>query len=328
MLRRRDSLKVIAALGCGWVPLPALPASSRNSGSPAPTVKTPVRIRVPPGACDSHVHVFPDPSRYSPNRSFTPPPATAAQLLGLQRALMMDHVVIVNSTVYGPTIEPVLQAIEQLGQQRARGIALFDPTLTPRQLDDLHARGIRGIRVFLGLNADVDLNAAVRDLAIADRQVQGRPWHIQVYGKHLVLAALRAPLAALQAPLVIDHFCGLDASQGMQQTGFKEVLELVGSGKAYVKLSGAYYCSDRGPDYADMRPYAQALIAANPDRILWGSDWPHPNSAPVATRAATQIAPAQSIDDGLMLNQLATWAPDATLRQQMLVGNPKRLYGF
>lgn len=294
----------------------------------ASTVKTSVTIEVPPGACDSHVHVFPDASAYSPSRSFTPPQASAQDLLRLQKKLMMDHVVIVNSTVYGPTIQPVLNAIRELGQHRARGVALFDASLTSPQLDSLHADGIRAIRVFLGLDANVDLNAAVQNLKIAGAQVRGRPWHIQVYGKHSVLSALSKPLADLHAPLVIDHFCGIDAVQGLNQKGFSDVLSLVGSGKAYVKLSGAYYCSDMAPSYGDVAPFARALIAANPERVLWGSDWPHPNSAPTPTRKATELAPAQDIDDGLMLNQLAVWAPDSAVRKKILVDNPKRLYGF
>lgn len=326
MVTRRESLKAIAAVAAGLTQMPVMAAEA--GGATASTVKTKVKIEVPPGACDCHVHVFPDPSRFSPSRPFTPPEASGEQLLALQKALGMDHVVIVNSTVYGPTIKPVLEVISQLGQKRARGIALFDPTLTNEQLDQLHAGGIRGIRVFLGLTADVDLSAAIKNLEIAEKQVQGRPWHIQVYGKHPVLAALKQQLGSLNAPVVFDHFCGIDAGQGLQQSGFGEVLELVRSGRAYVKLSGAYYCSDRAPDYADVNPYAKALIAANPERILWGSDWPHPNSTPIATRKATDIAPPQDIDDGIMLNQLAVWAPDANLRKQILVDNPKRLYGF
>lgn len=328
MLCRRDSLKGMAAMAAGIAHLPAFATALPSARSSAPTVKTPVNIQVPAGACDSHVHVFPDPSRFSSSRSFTPPKASAEQLLTLQKALMLEHVVIVNSTVYGVTIQPVLEAITQLGQQRARGIALFDPTLTSKQLDELHAGGIRGIRVFLGLNADVDLNAAARNLKIAEGQVYGRPWHIQVYGKHSVLAALNQQLGALQVPVVFDHFCGIDAVQGLTQDGFKQMLELVGSGKAYVKLSGAYYCSDKAPDYPDITPFAKALIAANPERVLWGSDWPHPSSTPIATRKATDLSPAQDIDDGLMLNQLAVWASDTTVRKQILVDNPKRLYGF
>ncbi|SDV47304.1 amidohydrolase family protein [Chitinasiproducens palmae] len=325
MPSRRDSLKALAAMAAG---LGSVPAWAGRPSSAAPTVKTRVNFAVPRGACDSHVHVFPDPTRFSPSRPFTPPEASGDQLLALQRALGMDHVVIVNSTVYGATIQPVLEVIGQLGQRRARGVALFDPKLGAEEIDALHAGGIRGVRVFLGLTPDVDLSAAARQLEIADKQVAGRPWHIQVYGKHSVLAALRTQLGALRAPLVFDHFCGIDAPAGLDQDGFGDVVALVRSGKAYVKLSGPYYCSDKAPDYPDMTPYAKALIGANPERVLWGSDWPHPNSTPIPTRKATDIAPAQDIDDGLVLDQLAVWAPDVTVRKQILCDNPQRLYGF
>jgi predicted TIM-barrel fold metal-dependent hydrolase len=321
MLSRRDGLKMTAAFAAGLASRPAWAASTASAPS---TVKTALKIDIPPGACDCHTHVFPDPARFAANRSFTPPDANAADLLALQKSLHMDHVVIVNSTVYGPTIAPVLETIRELGQERARGIALFDAKLSAAELDDLHGGGIRGIRVFLGLTANVDLSAAVRNLDVAVQQIQGRPWNLQVYGKHQVLAALYKQLSAVPVPLVIDHFAGVDAPEGLQQEGFGEVLDLVKSGRAYVKISGAYYSSSRKPDFADMA----ALIAANPDRIVWGSDWPHPNSAPTPDRKPADLAPPQDIDDGLVLNQLAVWAPEAAIRHKILIDNPKRLYGF
>jgi len=121
-------------------------------------------------------------------------------------------------------------------------------------------------------------------------------------------------------------FGGARAELGPRQPGFAELLELVRSGRAYVKISGAYRSSSLGPDYADVVPLAQALIAANPERIVWGTDWPHPNSA--SGRNATEVTPLFQIDDGRLLNQLAVWAPDAATRSRILVDNPAHLYGF
>ena len=119
----------------------------------------------------------------------------------------------------------------------------------------------------------------------------------------------------------------IEAALGVTQTGFDALLDLIRSGHAYVKISAPYRSSMRSPAYADISPIAQALIAANPQRILWGSDWPHPNP-PQTGRAATEVGPFYQIDDGLVLNQLAIWEPDAGRRQTMLVDNPERLYGF
>jgi predicted TIM-barrel fold metal-dependent hydrolase len=127
---------------------------------------------------------------------------------------------------------------------------------------------------------------------------------------------------------VFDHFGGARAALGTAQPGFEALLALVRSGKAYVKISGAYRSSTARPDYADVTPLAKALIAANLQRILWGSDWPHPDSSTVAGRKKTDIAPLLPIDDGRVLNQLAVWAPDTAQRKTILVDNPARLYGY
>jgi predicted TIM-barrel fold metal-dependent hydrolase len=129
-------------------------------------------------------------------------------------------------------------------------------------------------------------------------------------------------------PVVFDHFGGAQAALGPEQPGFADMLELVRAGKAYVKISGAYRASKLGPDYADAAPLAQALIAANADRIVWGTDWPHPDSVTPADKKITDVTPLFQIDDGRLLNQLPVWAPDAAVRKKILVDNPVRLYGF
>jgi predicted TIM-barrel fold metal-dependent hydrolase len=126
--------------------------------------------------------------------------------------------------------------------------------------------------------------------------------------------------------VVFDHFGGANGAAGLQQPGFDKLLQLVGSGRAYVKISGAYRASDSTPDYPDMAPLARALIAANPQRILWGSDWPHPDTG--SGRKPSDVSPLLRVDDGHILNLLAKWAPDATLRKTILVNNPATLYSF
>jgi predicted TIM-barrel fold metal-dependent hydrolase len=133
---------------------------------------------------------------------------------------------------------------------------------------------------------------------------------------------------ASPVPVVFDHFGRAEAKLGVEQPGFADLLELLRSGKAYVKISGAYRVSEHGPDFADAAPLAKALIAANPDRIVWGTDWPHPHSEPMPGYGKYDVRPFTQLDDARLLNQLPVWAPDAALRKKILVDNPARLYGF
>ncbi len=142
-----------------------------------------------------------------------------------------------------------------------------------------------------------------------------------------VIAGIKDLIQSSPVPAVFDHFGGAQAAQGLDQPGFADLLELVRSGKAYVKISGAYRASMRAPDYPDVAPLAKALIAANADRVVWGTDWPHPATA-TPGRPVTDVTPLTQIDDGSLLNQLALWAPDPTVRWKILVANPARLYGF
>jgi predicted TIM-barrel fold metal-dependent hydrolase len=143
-----------------------------------------------------------------------------------------------------------------------------------------------------------------------------------------MIVAIKDLVAASPVPVVFDHFGGAQAELGLSQPGFSELLDLVKSGKAHVKISGAYRSSKQAPDYSDMVPLAQALIAANAERIVWGSDWPHPDSTITPGRKATDLAPLYQIDDGRLFDQLPVWAPDAAIRKAILVDNPARLYGF
>jgi predicted TIM-barrel fold metal-dependent hydrolase len=151
---------------------------------------------------------------------------------------------------------------------------------------------------------------------------------VQIYTNPKMIAALKDQLAASPIPVVLDHFAGAQAALGPDQPGFADVLDLVKGGKAYVKISAPYQVSKIAPDYANVAPLAKALIAANPDRILWGTDWPHPDSVTPPGKKPTDVTPLLQIDDGRLLNQLPAWAPDAKIREKILVANPARLYGF
>ena len=327
MITRREGAAVALGLGLGSLGS----SSGARAQAAASTVRTPVGLEVPPGACDSHVHVFPDPAKFPfwSGRGYTPPVATADDLLALQKALKLDRVVIVTPSVYGTDNAATLDGIRQLGPARARGVAVIGAGTSAADLDAMDKGGIRGIRANLEQGGVTDPGAARGILNAAVKQISGRPWHLQVYAQLGLVAALKADLASVPMPVVFDHFAGADAARGVEQPGFDAVLDLVKSGKAYVKISGAYRAQrDGAPDYAKATPLAKALVAANPDRIVWGTDWPHPDSYATPTRKPTDLAPAIPVDDGRLLNLLAEWVPDAATRKKILVDNPARLYGF
>jgi predicted TIM-barrel fold metal-dependent hydrolase len=322
MLSRRDFLS-------GAVATAVLGRCGTKLHAAAAQPKTAVRFDVPAGACDCHTHIFGDPRRFrfADDRVYTPEPASIAEMRALHRALHIDRVVIVQPSVYGTDNTCTLDAVRQLGH-RARAIAVIDERAAPAALDALHAGGVRGIRINLATAGQTDAGVARDRLRRSVEQLAGRNWHVQMYTAIALIEAIRDRIAESPVPIVFDHFGGAQAALGTRQPGFEALLDLVRSGKAWVKISGAYRSSNAEPDYADVAPLAKALIAANPQRILWGSDWPHPDSAIVAGRKATDIAPLLPIDDGRVLNQLAVWAPDPALRRTILVDNPARLYGF
>jgi predicted TIM-barrel fold metal-dependent hydrolase len=325
MLSRRECLAFVGAAGVSGLGVNGAHAAD------APTVRTPLNFDIPKGACDCHVHVFPDPAKFPfwSGRVYTPPIATAGDLLALQNALHMDRVVIVTPSVYGTDNAATLDGIKTLGLQRARGVAVIGASTTPAELDAMEGGGIRGIRVNLETGGVTDPVVAAQRLQAAVGWIKGRrAWHMQIYARLSIIAALQARLAELPMPIVFDHFAGAQAALGAAQPGFDAVLALVSAGKAYVKISGAYRASNRPPDFPDVAPLAKALVAANSERIIWGSDWPHPDSTVVPQRKPTDIAPPVAVDDGRVLDLLPEWVPDAAVRRTILVDNPARLYQF
>jgi predicted TIM-barrel fold metal-dependent hydrolase len=322
MLSRRDLILGAAAAGvAGLVP------DHLRADASQPT--TPVRFDVPAGACDCHTHIFGDPRRFpfTPERVYTPQPASIEEMRRLHRTLHTSRVVIVQPSVYGTDNACTLDAIKRLGSG-ARGVAVIDDMTPDTALDEMGRSGIRGIRINLETAGQTDPAVGGQRLRAAIGRIKDRNWHIQVYTRLSVIDRLADQISASPVPIVIDHFGGAQASLGVRQPGFEALVNLVRAGAAYVKISGSYRSSNQPPDYPDVAPLAKALIAANPRRILWGTDWPHPDSSQVAGRKATDVAPLLQIDDGRVFNQLAVWAPDTALRKIILVENPARLYGF
>ncbi len=285
---------------------------------------------VPAGACDCHTHVFGDPARFPfwSERTYTPPPASAADWEAVHRTLGIDRGVVVQPSVYGTDNRCMLDAITRLGN-RARGVAVVADSTPAAELDRLHRSGVRGIRLNLETFGIADPGAASDRLRRALGQLAHRPWLIQLFVRSSIVPTIESTVLESSLPIVFDHFGGARAEAGLNDAGFQALVRLVRAGKAYVKVSGAYRASSSGPpDYADVRPFARALIEANPRRVLWGSDWPHPDSRRREGPDVFRISPDLQIDDVAVLTQLAVWAPDASRRRAILVENPARLYGF
>lgn len=284
---------------------------------------------VPAGATDCHVHVFGpgDTFPWSPNRVYTPGDASIESLQAHQKALGLSRVVIVHPSPYGFDNSCSVDAIARLGE-KARGVAVIDPaTITDKELTGLHESGMRGARANLSTAGVVDPNAAWKTLSAIRDRIKPLGWHLQTFTNLGVIDALADKLQSLGVMLVVDHIGGAKAALGPKQPGFEVLLKLVAEGKSYVKLSGAYRVSS-APDFADVAPLARALIAANPDRMLWGSDWPHPGGANRTGAKLNEIEPYHAIDDGAALNRLYGWAGSDTMAKRILVDNPARLYGY
>ncbi|NVZ15445.1 MULTISPECIES: amidohydrolase [unclassified Pseudomonas] len=328
MLTRRQALTGALALGVSSG-LAGQFSFGQLLGSSSPTVKTPVSFSVPDGACDCHVHILvPERFPYWSGRSYTPPSASPDDLMMFEKSMHMDRVVIVTPSVLGSDNRSTIYGIQQVGIDRARGVAVISPEMSAAELRGLADTGIVGVRINLETAGVFDPKASAEKLEATVRQIAGLPLHIQIYARLSVISALKDVLAAVPVPLVFDHFAGVRTGTDQPHDDFNAVLDLVRSGKAYVKISGAYRASAQAPNYSDLVPFAQSLIDANPDRILWGSDWPHTNSEPVIGRKPFDPAIPLPVDDGNVVNQLVRWAPDESLRRRILVENPSRLYGF
>jgi len=253
---------------------------------------TPPSFDVPRGACDCHTHVFGPVEKFpfSSKRLYTPGDASINDLEALHRTLHIDRVVVVHPSPYGADNACTVDAVRRLGD-RARGVAVINDKTSDAELDDMHKAGIRGVRVNLESYGESDPEVAGLYLMQAAERVAPLGWHVQTYTNLGVLAALHDTILALPTTLVIDHFGRPQAARGTAQPGFEQLLALLRSGKVYVKISAPYRISLE-PHYPDAAPIARAMIGANPDRIVWGSDWPHPGAAEDSRR---QPGPALSV---------------------------------
>ena len=311
----------------------SLALAALGSGSPAMAKasqpKTPVAFPVPADACDCHTHIHGDLEKFPwfQGRVYTPELALPEEMAQMHAKLGIKRVVIVTPSVYGTDNSATLYGMKARGND-ARGVAVIDDRTSEADLDAMHASGIRGVRINLNTGGTNDPAVARARFEKAVDRLKSRGWHVQVYTNLAMIAALKDAISASPVPVVFDHFGGAKANLGPAQPHFADLLELVRSGKVYIKLSAPYRISTLEPDYKDAAPLARAFIEANADRMLWGTDWPHPHSVTPPGKQVTDVTPLFQIDDGLVLNQLALWAPDAGDRKKILVDNPARLYQF
>ena len=280
------------------------------------------------GICDCHTHVFPPSSQFpfAPNRHYTPDTASVENLLSMHRTIGVERVVIVHPSPYGDDNSSLLWAMRTIGRN-ARGVAVISDSTNNEMLHTLHQGGVRGTRLNLETVGQNDPSIAQQQLLRTAKQVAPLGWHIQMYTNLSVIVGLHDTIMQSAATVVIDHFGRLNAAAGLDQPGFDALLSLVRSGKVYVKLSAGYRVSEAA-DYSDLDPFAEALIAANPDRMLWGTDWPHPFPPKGTVRNPNVIEKAHPEDNMAAIRRVARWARTRDIAKKILVDNPARLYDF
>jgi len=282
---------------------------------PLPTLAQ-TTFTLPDNACDTHAHVIardPDYPLVS-ERSYTAPAATPEAYLSMLDAQGMARGVLVQVSIHGTDNRYMVRAL-RANPKRLRGVAVVSPDVSDKQLQDLHDAGVRGLRLNVLFGGGVGLHA-VQTLA---ERIAPMGWHLQfLIDVNQLDATTLCQLESLPCPGVIDHMGYVRAETGVTAPGFQTLLHLVNDAGFWVKLSGAYRISHQHDTFADVTPLAQALVAAAPDRMLWGSDWPHVGIRP----------PEPMPDTGVLRNALSRWIPDATTRHKVLVDNPARLYGF
>ena len=283
---------------------------------PVPRPKRP-RVLPPPGAWDSHFHIFgpSDKFPYQPGRAYTPPDAPAERLIALLDHLGFANGLVVQGNAHVYDNRVVLDALERF-PTRLRGVAITDTRVKPDVLRDWHRLGMRGLRFHLfpvGARRGVGLDV----FEVFRKTMADLGWVAQFFCDHRMLAPTAAALRDISRdmPVIVDHLGMVPAAQGVGETNFQALLKLVGDGHAYVKLSAVYRLSAQYPDYADARPLHDALVRANPERLMWGTDWPHPS-------IPAEVMP----DDGHLLDLFHDWTPDQDTRRRILVETPARLF--
>ena len=293
------------------------PAPPRIAG-PVAEPKAP-RMTPPRGAWDTHAHIFgpSDKFPYTPGRGYTPPDAPVENYLTLLDTLGCDHGLIVQGNAHGYDNRVLLDALARF-PHRLRGVAITDTRIAPVTLRAWHKLGMRGLRFHLFPQKPNYVRGVGLEVFEVFRKTMAElGWVAQFFCDGRVLRDFAPALRAIaqDMPVIVDHYGMVDAARGVGDENFQALLKLVGDGAAHVKVSAAYRVSQRYPDYDDARALHAALLAANPERLMWGTDWPHPS-----------IDAAVMPDDGHLLDLFCAWTPDEGMRRTILVETPARLF--
>ena len=275
-------------------------------------------FEIPPGAIDCHAHIFgpSDTYPYSPARGYTPPDASLESYLHLHRALGgIDRAVLTQPSVYGVDNSCMLDVVDKM-KGKFLAVVAVDAAVTDTQLTHFHERGARGARVNLVDKGGNPFNN-LRMLQQFTERLKDMGWHLEVLIKVHEFDALYQTMSGMAVDVSFGHLGYMSSDNPPEHPGFQALINLLKDGKGWAKLTGTYRITTSATTpYNDLIPYAKALIAANEDRIVWGTDWPHPTFS------------GNMPNDGALMDQLAVWAPDAALRRKILVDNPQALYGF
>jgi predicted TIM-barrel fold metal-dependent hydrolase len=289
---------------------------ARAQSAPNSSGTGPAKVKAPPNAADCHMHIY-DPRfpESNPRPGTNPTHATVSDYRSLQKRTGTTRVVVVTPRNYATDNRVTVDALAQLGAS-ARGVAVVRPTVTDAELRELDNGGIRGIRFSLGGAGAVVTWDMVEPLS---KRVTDLGWHVQFNVDGTDIAEHGELLRRLPSRLVFDHMGHPNLPAGIEHPSFAIMRELIDRGRTWIKLSGAYSNSEIGPpDYPEASKIAQAFVKAAPERMVWGSDWPHPGE---------QNKPVLP-NDALLFDLLAVWAPDEATRRRILVENPENLYGF
>jgi len=316
MIARRTFIQGASALAATGL----AQREGRAEGAPNSAGTEAPKLKAPPGACDCHHHIY-DPARFPPSRPSAQqvPNARVEDYRLLQRRLGLSRDIVVTPTPYPAPVsdnQVTLDAMRQLGPN-ARGVVIVYPEITDAELKAYDAAGVRGVRYSLTSGRPgAASTASPGEIEAMSKRVNALGWHVQFNTTAEQIVAAEDLLARLASPIVFDHMGHLPQPEGIGHPGFRIIRELIDKGRTWVKLSVTYDSSKDGPPgYADVNRVGQAYVRAAPERLVWGSNWPHPSE------------PAKP-DDAMLFDLLAQWAPDEATRNRVLVQNPETLYGF
>lgn len=288
--------------------------------------------QLPVATCDCHTHVFGLHASYPQDRqrTYTPGVASVEQMSALHRRLGVSRSVIVQPSPYGTDNRCTLDATRALnaaGRDAARAVVVPDARSSLSDLRAMHADGARGVRLNLETFGLHDPRQARQAMQAAAARIADLGWHIQLYTTLTLIEQMAETIYRLPVPVVFDHFAGLRGEKGVSQPGMSVLSDLLRDGKVYIKLSAAQRAS-RAPDAEDLAPIVRYLVETRSDRLLWGSDWPHPGAWPGVPRSREVIEPFHDIDDERALFRLVEWVRNPNHLTAILATNPAHLYGW